>query len=242
MKERVDALPGGLPLLQAAGAFKLTQDTIFLADFVTVRRGERALDLGAGNAALSILLAAKEETLSVDGVEISESACRAANENVHRNGLDGRVCVWNADLRALGGFLPRVAYDIVCANPPYFKAGAGKPSPEPEKNRARQEASCTMEDVLLAASRSLRFGGRFSLCFPPARLIDLLGGMRGRNLEPKRLRFVHETQAAAPSLCLVESRLGGKPGLCVMPPLIVRDAGGGHSAEYRRIYQRRDRP
>ena len=59
---------------------------------------------------------------------------------------------------------------------------------------------------------------------------------RSYGLEPKRLRLVQQRINTAPSLFLLEVRRGGKPGLSVLPTLIIEDENGGFSAEMLEIY------
>jgi tRNA1(Val) A37 N6-methylase TrmN6 len=49
--------------------------------------------------------------------------------------------------------------------------------------------------------------------------------MRKVNIEPKRLRTVSKTAENAPWLVLVEGRLGGKPNMEILPPLVVYENG-----------------
>mgnify|MGYP003205369115 CR=1 FL=1 len=46
------------------------------------------------------------------------------------------------------------------------------------------------------------------------------------------------TARSAPSLVLLECRRGGKPGLSVEPPLLLRLEDGGESHDVRRAYFR----
>ena len=50
------------------------------------------------------------------------------------------------------------------------------------------------------------------------------------------LRLVSPTATRAPSLVLAEGRRGGKPGLTILPPLVLQDEDGADSPEIRRIY------
>ena len=70
----------------------------------------------------------------------------------------------------------------------------------------------------------------------PERLVDLLTGLRAARLEPKRIRFVRHRAETAVNLVLIESRLGGGPGLQYEPDLILYTQTGDLSAEGRRIY------
>ena len=234
--EKTDQLwPGGFRFLFDDTLFQPSTDTFLLGDFVRLRRGDRVCDLGAGTGLLGLLLLARQAELSVTDVEIQADACDLARRTAEINGLGDRVSVVQADLRDLSR-LPRSVFDAVVSNPPYFAPGTGAVSDDAVRSAARSEVLCTLEDVCAAAARLLTFGGRFSLVFRPDRLAELFALLQKHRLEPKRLRFVHHTASAAPSLLLLESRLGGKPGLTVEPPLLMKDAQGSDTAELRRVY------
>ena len=72
----------------------------------------------------------------------------------------------------------------------------------------------------------------------PERRAGVLAAMRAHGFEPKRLRLVCADGKAAPSLILLESRRGGKPGLAIEPALFLRGEDGEESAELKRIYRK----
>ena len=131
------------------------------------------------------------------------------------------------------------SFDLVVANPPYFAAGSGYTSPDPMRAHARDERTCTMQDICAAMAYLTRWGGSAALVHRPERLSELLCALTAAGLEPKRLRTVAHTAHAAPSLVLVEARRGGKPGLKLLPPLALCAPDGTDSEEIRRIYHRR---
>ena len=110
--------------------------------------------------------------------------------------------------------------------------------PDAARRSARAETDCTLSQLCAAASRALTWGGSFCLVHRPDRLADVMEELRRVRLEPKRLRFVHHTAAASPSLFLLEARLGGRPGLTAEPPLLLRGPDGGETEDVRRAYFR----
>lgn len=144
-----------------------------------------------------------------------------------------------ADRRVRRAVLPAGQFDLVVANPPYFAAGSGYTSPNPVRAHARDERTCTMQDICTAMAYLTRWGGSAALVHRPERLSELLCALTAAGLEPKRLRTVARTADAAPSLVLVEARRGGKPGLRILPPLALCAPDGTDSEEIRRIYHRR---
>ena len=141
------------------------------------------------------------------------------------------LLVWRPDLKITGLELPHGSMDYVICNPPYFDRNAGANAPTAEKRTARQDATCSVEELAVAASFVLHTGGKAAFVFRPERLWVLLEALSRVRLVPKRMRFVHQSVQAAPSVVMVECRKGGSAeGLVVEPPLIVE------SDEYFRIY------
>ena len=121
--ERFELLSNGMKLLQQDGAFRISTDSILLADFCAPLRGKSVVDLGCGGGTLGILLCAADPDCRVIGVEIQEKACDIARRNIEINALEDRFRVVRADLRALEGMLDAGSFDAVASNPPSFAAG-----------------------------------------------------------------------------------------------------------------------
>lgn len=216
-------------------------DSFLLADFVRLRRGLRVCDLGAGIGLLGLLLLNRCDELRIHNVELQETAVSVAARNIEENGLQEKMLLYHTDLRSLKGVLPAGETDLVVSNPPYFKRDSGGKAAGEVRLAAREENTCTIEDVCAAAAYLLRWGGTFSLVYRPERLTDLLCAMRTSGIEPKRLRFVEKQTGMPPILVLVEGRRGGNPGLVFEPPLTVYGPDGRESAEMDRINFRNER-
>jgi tRNA1Val (adenine37-N6)-methyltransferase len=229
--------PGGPSFMRTDDAFRLGTDSVLLADFACVPGG-RACDLGCGAGILSVLMAYREPSLAVDGVELLPDWADTARGNVRLNRLDSRVRILTGDLRRHREFLEAGAYDLVAANPPYYPAGSGKLPQNEHSVTARSEQTCSLRDVCAAARYLTRWGGRCALVHKPERLAELIRALSESDLEPKRMRFVQHRAGAAPNLVLIESRRGGNPSVVIEPPLILTDENGGDTEEVKRIYHR----
>lgn len=233
--------PSGYRLAFRDGLVKPGTDSFLLADFVRLRRGLRVCDLGAGIGLIGLLLLNRCPELTVHCVELQPAAADLARRNIDANGLRDRMVLCQADLRALKGVLPAGETDLAVSNPPYFKQGSGGAAAGALRRAAREEATCTIEDVCAAASYLLRWGGRCALVYRPERLTDLLCAMRQNGIEPKRLRFVEKRAGTPPILVLAEGRRGGKPGLVYEPPLVIFGPDGTETTEMDRINFRDER-
>ena len=149
----------------------------------------------------------------IKGVELLK---KAAEENGFNN-----LKVINSNWCELKGKLEFGAWDVVTCNPPYKKAEAGITNENEARRIARHETGTTLSDVCKAAASLLRSGGKFYMCHRPERLCDIICDMRSVNIEPKRIRFVHQRLNTEPWLVLVEGRRDGKSGIRVDNPLYI---------------------
>ena len=227
--------PGG-PLFQQSAHAKLTTDTVLLADFISLRSVKHGIDLGCASGALMILLLAREEKLKMTGIELLPEAAELARENMRRNQWEERTDVKTGDLKEVRSLFPSGLFDLVAANPPYFRENSGKLSPDAGRASARAEMACTMQEYVQASAYLCRSGGKVCFVQRPERLSELCVQMTACRLEPKRLRFVCYQEGKAPSLILMEGRKDGNPGLQIEPALILRNLDGSAGEDYKRIY------
>ena len=241
MTQEARLWPGGPTFLPASHA-PLSTDSVLLADFVRPAGAKRGIDLGCASGILSLLLLWQAPGLHMTGLELREDAAALARENMARNGLASRSEMLAGDIRAHRALLPAGSFDLAVANPPYYAVGSGALSPDPARAAARGETACTLDELCTAAGWLLRTGGSFCLVHKPERLSELFCCLSAHGLEPKRLRLVCPREGSAPSLVLVESRRGGKPGLRIEPALVLADGAGDESEEIKRIYHINETP
>jgi len=229
----------GFVMEQDERYLKLGTDAMLLSEFAKIRKRDKVCDLGCGSGAVSILLAARYEGISVCGVEIVEGAASLARKNALHNGIEDRMSVLTADLKDIPEKLSAGSFDAVVSNPPFMKLDSGIKTEREELLCARMELCCTIDDVCRTASHLLKFGGSFSLVYRPSRLSDLFEALLKYNMSPKRMRLVQDTVSAEPSLVLLEARKGGGSGIKLLPTLIVKNEDGSETEEIRRIYRRK---
>jgi tRNA1(Val) A37 N6-methylase TrmN6 len=217
MHERVENLGGGVSLWVSA-AHTFGTDALLLSQFAAPRERERTCDLCAGCGIIPLLWFREGGgPAKAVAVDIQPTAVELMAKSKELSHLDSFHPL-EADLRGLDGLLPCEGFDLVTCNPPYYRRGSGHASEKEAARAARHETLCSLEDVVTAAGKLLRFGGRFCLCHIPARLADVLIILRAHNLEPKRLQFCQSREDKAPWLFLVEAKKGAKPHLRVDPP------------------------
>lgn len=215
--ERIDKVNDDLSLIQRKGGLLFGTDALLLAGYVS---GNFAygIEFGGGSGIISMLLLSRKKLALCDSVEAQEEYATLIARNAELNSLTEKLRAIHADVRS---YIPKNDADIIFTNPPYMKTTSGKSSATDAKNIARHEVCGDIRDFLLAAKRMLKFGGAFYAVYRPDRLVDLISAMRECEIEPKRLTFVHASEAAEASMVLIEARRGGKPALKLTKPLLI---------------------
>lgn len=226
---------GGVRIAQPAKGHRFTLDSVLLADFCRIKPRERVLELGAGTGVIALLLAKKFPKALFYPLEVQPDLEKLCNRNIADNDLRDRVITIRRDLRSVERSIRRESFDVIVANPPYTRAGAGRSSPLCGRRTARHERETRLEQWL-DQQKMLKNGGRYFLVFTAARLGELVSLLRERALEPKRMRFVHSYQDRPASLVLVEAVKNAGPGLEVLPPLTVHEPAGEYSPEMTAMY------
>jgi len=229
---------GGPRFMQTEESFKLSTDSVLLADFANMKRVGSCLDLGSGAGVLCVLFATKNKAAEITGIELQPGFADLSRLNIAENSMADRVKIITADLREYRSLFRASTFDLVVSNPPYFAENSGYSAPGDYRAQAREEKNCTLPDICTAAKWALRWGGIFALVHRPERLSEIFVAMTEAGIEPKRLRMVSFSAEKAPSLILVEGKRGGKKGLKIEAPLILTDGNGNESVEALRIYKR----
>ncbi|HOS18550.1 MAG TPA: methyltransferase [Clostridia bacterium] len=201
----------GLTLLRDTERFSYGHDAVLLANFVRAKAGGRMIDLGTGTGVIAILAHAKTGA-SVLAVDIDPDCCALARQSVAMNGLEGAIEVMQADMRELT-VAKAGSFDLAACNPPYFSGGTE--SPNPSRRRSMFQDDCALGDAVKCASRLLKNGGRFFICYPARLLAPLCAELAAARLPPKRIRLVRAGQGKPPYLVLIEAKKGARDGAIV---------------------------
>ncbi|MBQ9791304.1 MAG: methyltransferase [Clostridia bacterium] len=206
--ERLDDLQcNDLFIIQNPDKYCFTSDAVALANFAKVKSGGRLVDLCSGSGVIGILMSAKNNVSQVHLVEIQEYLADMSSRSVQYNKLDGffihNRALQNVHLDIGSGF------DTVVCNPPYKKENTTKDvNPDLDIAIARHEIKVTLEDIILEASKLLKFGGEFYIVNKEERLIDMVCYLRKYNLEPKEIKILVGGKSA--NRVMIKAKKGGK--------------------------------
>ena len=218
----------GYRIIQQKGGLGLTQDSVLLADFLSIAPGERGIELGCGQGGLWVMALLRHPQAVLDALELDPLSLEQARENAARCGLSHRGQFFQGDAAAFcpAGF----HYDVCLANPPY--AVPGPCSPDARRRLAR---SGSPEAFFQGARRLLGQKGRFYFCWPARHFFRAAELLQQNGFSPRQVRFVHGKPGDAAQLALVMARRGRGESQ-FLPPLILRNESGEYTLEYRRIY------
>lgn len=226
---------GRVRLRQPRSGYRFSIDAVILSGCLHPRPGETIVDLGTGCGIIPILLAFRRPDVRIWGVEVQETLAALAAENVCANGMESRVTVMGIDLRDISAGTFGGPVDWVVSNPPYRRCRSGRVNPNTERALARHEIAMTLADLVGAARRVLKTGGRLVAIYAAERTAELLSQMRLEHIEPKYLRCIHSDRRSNARLILVEGVKDAGPDVVLPPPLILYDENGDYSKEVRRL-------
>ena len=235
--ERLDDLQrNGYKIIQDPEKFGFGMEAVLLSGFADAPENGRVLDLGTGTGIIPILMAAKTKASELIGLEIQSESAEMADRSVELNDLRDRVKIIQGDIKEAGQIFGAASFDIVTSNPPYMIGGHGLQNPDGPKAIARHEVLCDLKDVVAAAAKCLKPGGKFYMVHRPFRLAEIMVTMHEYKLEPKRMRLVHPFIDKEPSMVLIEGVRGGKSRIKVESPLVIYEEQGKYTREIYDIY------
>lgn len=215
-------------------------DAFLLADFAAPLPSHTVCDLCSGCGVIPLFFCKSKPPKKIYGVELQKEAVELLERSVEENGLQDRITPVQADLRdtqTLIQAIPRNSADMVTVNPPYYRENSGKERLSEAQRLARHEIACNLEQVIETADVLLKYGGALKMCHLPERLAEVFYLMQKRKIEPKRLTLVYNKAGEKPWLALIEGKKGGKTGLVIEKPLVMRQENGEYTAELLKIYE-----
>jgi tRNA1Val (adenine37-N6)-methyltransferase len=224
-------------ILQKEKGYRFSVDTLLLAHFVRVKKGDLIADLGTGSGVIAIIVAQRKECCQAVGVDIQEELVDMARRSVMLNDLQVKISIRHGDVRKIESLFKPESFDVSILNPPYRKVSSGKLNPNAEKSVARHEIKGSLRDFLKASQYLLKKSGRVYIIYPATRMVGLLSSMRTADMEPKRMRIVHSHYSSRGEFVLVEGVKNGREELEVLPPLTVYSENGQYTEAMNAVFR-----
>ena len=211
-------LIGNYRIIQDTSLYRFTSDSVLLARFLRAKKGERVADFCSGSGIVGLHFFAENKGVEhVTLFEMQKELAEMSRRTVALNGLEDIFTVENCRLQEIPAEYTE-KFSLILCNPPYEREGFEKA--DGGKAVCRKELSLTLQELVRAAGKCLKFGGRLALVHRADRLSEVLCALHAENLEPKKLQLVAGKENAKPYAVLVAAVKGGKAGLEVLPTKI----------------------
>lgn len=216
--------------------FSFSLDSLILANFVNINLSDKKIiDLGTGNGIIPLVLSLRTDK-KIIGIEIQKQLTLLANKSVKYNKLENQIEIINMNMKDYVNDSNVNTVDLITCNPPYFKYDENrKINLSKEKAIARHEIEILLEDIISISNRLLKNGGRLALVHRTDRFYEVLSLYKKYNIEPKKIRFIHDNLNKEASLFFVEGIKNGNSGLIVDKPFILYKKDNSKTEEYEKL-------
>ena len=208
---------------------KIGTDGVLLGAWADIEGDSRILDVGTGTGLIALMLAQRNASADIVGVDISHEAVEEARDNFLNSPWAKRLSVTEGDVCS---FESNEKFDHIVSNPPYFVDSLH--SPDSLRTMARHTSSLKFEDLVTSAVRLLRPGGRLSVILPTECAMQFRFAAFGRLWLCRQLNVI--TKAGdSPRRTLMEFCLSDKPLMPSVATLIMRHRDSSYTEEYRQL-------
>ena len=210
-------------------AMKIGTDGVLLGAWADIEGDSRILDVGTGTGLIALMLAQRNASAEIVGVDISHEAIEEARDNFLNSPWGTRL---SATLGDVCSFLSDTMFDHIVSNPPYFIDSLH--SPDALRTMARHTSSLKFEDLVASAERLLRPEGRLTVILPTECAMQFRFAAFGR-LWLSRQTDVITKEGDTPRRTLMEFCLTDKPHIPVVTTLTMRHTDSSYTEEYRKL-------
>ncbi|HET8962905.1 MAG TPA: methyltransferase [Chitinophagales bacterium] len=144
-------------------AMKLGTDAMLLGSWADINNISNALDIGSGTGILALMIAQRNGTAMIDGIDINLDAVEQAKENVLASPWANRIHILHSDLHNYFHTVKK-KYDLIICNPPYF--GKGFPVVDRGRNIARVAENLDSELLFESSQYLLTETGKLAVIIP----------------------------------------------------------------------------
>jgi tRNA1Val (adenine37-N6)-methyltransferase len=210
-------------------AMKIGTDGVLLGAWADIEGDSRILDVGTGTGLIALMLAQRNASAEIVGVDISHEAIEEARDNFLNSPWAKRLSVTEGDVCS---FESNEKFDHIVSNPPYFVDSLH--SPDAVRAMARHADTLPYEALVSAAERLLMPGGRLSVVLPT----ECAAAFRRVAFERvwlSRITDVITREGEAPKRTLMEFQLSDKPLMPCADSLTIQAKDGSYTTEYRHL-------
>lgn len=212
---------------------KIGTDAVLLGAWTDVGGAKCIVDAGCGSGVISLMMAQRNDTAEIIGVDIEQAACEDSADNFKRSPWSARLSAMQLDITR--GF-PAVAHPLlIVSNPPFFNEKLR--SPVEERALARHGDDFGVETLISIAGRELTGpGDSLSFIAPTSRTDEIEFLLSLARLSPVHVTRVYSKEGKSSIRTLWQAKRDGDGATrCVPDTLYIRDRNNDFSEEYIRL-------
>ncbi|TYP99452.1 tRNA1Val (adenine37-N6)-methyltransferase [Tenacibaculum adriaticum] len=148
-------------------AMKIGTDAVLLGAWSSIEKyPDTILDVGAGTGVIALMLAQRCDAMTIDAVEVDESAYEQTVENFEQSDWGDRLFCYHTSFEEFADEMAEEeeVYDLIISNPPFYTDEFE--SDDEARNKARFTSSLSFEELLKGVSKILSEEGVFSTIIP----------------------------------------------------------------------------
>lgn len=166
-------------------AMKIGTDGVLLGAWVSLeKKPQSILDIGAGTGILSLQLAQRCFTETLDAIEIDEDAFEQCVLNFENSPWGDRLFCFHASAQEFAAEMEE-EYDLIISNPPFYSDTYK--SEDNQRNTARFTDTLPFKDLVIFAYQFLSEKGIFALILPRKEEENFIALASEVGLFPKRI-------------------------------------------------------
>lgn len=212
---------------------KIGTDAVLLGAWTDVGGAKCIVDAGCGSGVISLMMAQRNDTAEIIGVDIEQAACEDSTDNFKRSHWSARLSAMQLDITRE---FPAVAHPLlIVSNPPFFNEKLR--SPVEERALARHGDDFGVETLISIAGRELTgTGDSLSFIAPTSRTDEIEFLLSLARLSPVHVTRVYSKEGKSSIRTLWQAKRDEDGTTrCVTDTLYIRDRNNDFSEEYVRL-------
>ena len=170
---------------QERSAMKIGTDGVLLGAWTSLDNQPLSiLDIGAGTGIISLLLAQRSLSETIDAVELDENAYEECVDNFEASDWGDRLFCYHTSVQQFAEEIDD-KYDLIFSNPPFYTDQFK--SENKARNKARFTDSLSFKDLTKAVSKLLSSHGIFTLIIPFKEETNFISIASEHHLFPKKI-------------------------------------------------------
>jgi len=178
---------------------KVGTDGVLLGAMTDCKKATKILDIGSGTGLISLMLAQRNDTAVITGIEIEKNAFLQSQDNFNNSKWSNRLSIIHTSLQ---NHSSETKYDLIVSNPPYF-TGSTQANNQYRK-LARNTNSLNFKELISKSKILLSKNGIFSVIIPFPRKEEFIKLALENNLFLSRVCNIKGTASSTEKRILME--------------------------------------